>query len=577
MAAKRAPGNSCTASAKRWNRFELTFAADDLIPVERQSTQRIEASARAQLAVLDQISNGIQRDALQLQHCQSYGSFSSVLRDGNGVLYILNPSMLTGSLAAGRRDRWAEIGGCSMRELHLKQSPLRWHGVVALAAAAALAVGCGGGGGGGDSGGGQGGVQIGVARVVVVDAYGAPVSGAAVTLNATSSPAFATNAEGVALVAAPPGAASLSISVPSFIPAVVQATLSTETVTSVPVILQRVTAPAGGSLATRSDFRPVRSSDGRRLDFEVELVVVGADAQAVTGLTAADFRLLDCQPDAATPAADCLRNAPADHAYVGSAAAAGIQLVPGQAVLPHTVGLLIDQSGSIANSDRLNARLFSTKTMISNLAPGDQVVMGAFADGNGARLPQQPMTMLGTVVNKAAAPLFFTRLDVLAGQSGGQTPLHASIDAMRVQIVGDASLTPGQPRAMVVFTDGVDSYCIGGTNCAQRRQQVIDAARANAVRLFTIGLSGDIDVEALSHLATASGGAMLYADSVEQLIPLYGSLGRLMSLGLPTYRLRFSIDAGQGGVFAAGQTVLARARVNVLGKTVNIPFAVGIP
>jgi len=461
-----------------------------------------------------------------------------------------------------------------MRELHLKkQNRLRWQGLTALAAATVLAAGCGGGGGGG----GQGDVQLSVARVVVVDAYGAPVPGATVTLNATSSPAFATNAEGVAFVAAPPGAATLVISVPTFIPAVAQATLRNESIATVPVTLQRVTAAAGGSLATRSDSRPVRSDDGRRLSFEVELVVVGSDAQAVTGLTAADFRLLDCQPDAATPAADCLRNAPADRAYLGSAAAAGIQLVPGQAVLPHTVGLLIDQSGSIATSDRSNARLYAAKTMISNLAPGDQVVMGAFADGNGARLPQQPLMMLGTVVNKAAAPLFFTRLDALAGQSGGQTPLLASIDAMRTQILGDASLTPGQPRAMVVFTDGVDSYCSGAVGCAQRRQQVIDAARASAVRLFMIGLSGDIDIEALSHLATASGGAMLYADSVEQLIPLYGSLGRLTSLGLPTYRLRFSIDAGEAGVFAAGQTVLARARVNVLGQTVNIPFAVGIP
>ena len=106
---------------------------------------------------------------------------------------------------------------------------------------------------------------------------------------------------------------------------------------------------------------------------------------------------------------------------------------------------------------------------------------------------------------------------------------------------------------------------------------MIDAARADGVRLFTIGLSGNIDVEALSQLATAGGGAMLYADTVEQLIPLYGSLGRLMSLGLPTYRMRFVIDAGQAGVFASGQTVLARARVQVNGRLVDIPLAVSIP
>ena len=117
----------------------------------------------------------------------------------------------------------------------------------------------------------------------MVDAYGAPVSGATVTLNATSSPAFTTNAEGVALVAGPPGAATLAISVPSFVPGVVQTTLGNEGVASIPVTLQRVTEPAGGSLGTRSGVRPLRSDDGRRLSFEVELVVVGADAQTLPG------------------------------------------------------------------------------------------------------------------------------------------------------------------------------------------------------------------------------------------------------------------------------------------------------
>jgi hypothetical protein len=321
----------------------------------------------------------------------------------------------------------------------------------------------------------------------------------------------------------------------------------------------------------------VRSGDGRTLDFEVEPVVVGADAQPVAGLQAADFQLLPCLPDAATPTADCLRNAPADRGYQPSVPAAIVQVVAAQPVVAHTVGLLIDQSGSMAGTDRLNARLYAAKSLISTLAAGDQAVIGAFADGTGARLPQQPLTMLAAVPNAAAAPSAFGPLDALAGQSGGQTPLYAAMDAMRARLAAEAVLRPGVPRALAVFTDGADSYCGTAVGCAQRRQQVIDAARADGVRLFTIGLSGNIDVEALSQLATAGGGALLYADTVEQLIPLYGRLGRLMSLGLPTYRLRFGIDAGQAGVFAASQTVLARARVQVNGRVVDIPLAVSIP
>lgn len=419
--------------------------------------------------------------------------------------------------------------------------------------------------------------MLGVAKVVVRDVYGAPVAGATVKQLTAASPEITTDAEGVAFLIAMPGPVALSIAVPTFTPVVTQATLGLDAVTTVPVTLQRTTAAAGGALSSRSGQAPVRSADGRTLDFEIELLLVGGDAQPVGGLLAADFQLLPCQPDAATPAADCLRNAPTDQGYAPSAAATLLQVVAAQPVVAHTVGLLIDQSGSIAGTDRLNARLYAAKTLISNLAAGDQAVIGAFADGAGARLPQQPLTMLGTVANAAAAPLAFGPLDALAGQSGGQTPLYAAMDAMRTRLAADAALRPGVPRALAVFTDGADSYCGTAAGCAERRQQVIDAARADGVRLFTIGLSGNIDVEALSQLANAGGGAMLYADTVEQLIPLYGSLGRLMSLGLPTYRLRFSIDAGQAGGFAAGQTVLARARVQVNSQAVDIPLAVSIP
>jgi len=442
--------------------------------------------------------------------------------------------------------------------------------MLAMAATATLAAGCGGGGSGTDV------PQLGAAQVVVRDSFGAPVAGATIQQASGDGPALTTDANGAALLVAPPGQVGLTITVPTFSPVVTQAVLGLDGVATVPVTVKRITAPAGGSLATRSGLAPVRSADGRLLDFEVELVVVDGNAQPVAGLVAADFQLLACQPNAATPAADCLRNAPADHAYQSGGIATGLQVVAAQPVVAHTVGLLIDQSGSIANTDRLNARLYAAKSLVSILAVGDQAVIGAFADGSGALLPQQPLTVLATVADAAAAAQAFAPLDALAAQSGGQTPLYASIDAMRARLAADEALRPGVPRAMVVFTDGADSYCGTAVACAQRRQQVIDAARVDSVRLFTIGLSGDIDVEALSQLATAGGGAMLYADTVEQLIPLYGSLGRLMSLGLPTYRMRFSIDMGEAGVLAAGQTVLARVRVQVGGQTVDIPLAVGV-
>jgi hypothetical protein len=459
-----------------------------------------------------------------------------------------------------------------MHNTQAKRLLARGQGLLALAAMAAMASACGGG-----SGADPAAAQLGVAKVVVLDAFGAPVPGASVALAAASGTVGTTDANGLVFLSSPPGAVELSISVPTFKPVRAQATVGKDAVTTVPVVLQRATAPAGGALATRSGLQPQQSADGRTLSFEVELVVVDADAQPVLGLTAADFQLLACQPDAATPTADCLRNAPADHGHLATDTASSLALVAAQPTVAHAVGLLIDQSGSIADSDPLNTRLYAAKFMLSQLAAGDQAVVGAFADGLGARLPQQPLSLLGTVADKAAAPTLFAPLQALAGQSGGRTPLYAAIDAMRAQLTAAAAQQAGLARAMVVFTDGADSYCGGAAGCSQRRQQAVDAAHADGLRLFTIGLGGNIDVEALSQLATGGGGAMLYADTVEQLIPLYGSLDRLMSLGLPTYRLRFSIDTGEAGVFASGQTVLARARVLVQGQVVHIPLAVSLP
>lgn len=454
--------------------------------------------------------------------------------------------------------------------VHLK----RWRRALAVAGtvatSAAFIAGCGGGGAAQVT-------PIGLAKVVVVDAYGAPIAGARVAQSTANSVDVTTGADGVALIAAPVGAIGLAISLPSFAEASAQATVNADGVTTVAVALQRTTAPAGGSLVSRGGMQPVQSADGRYLDFEIELVVIGGDANPVEGLAAADFQLLACRPDTVTPAADCLRHAAADHAYLASGGPLAWQVVPGLPAQAHVVGLLIDQSGSIANSDRSNARLYAAKTLISGLAVGEQVVIGAFSDGPGSRLPQQPLTVLGSFADASTAPLYFAQLDALASQSGGQTPLYTTIDTLRTRLVSDPALTVGMPRAIVVFTDGADSYCADAVSCAQRRQQVTDSARADGVRLFTIGLSAEIDVEALSALATSGGGAMLYADKVEQLIPLYGSLSRLMSLAVPTHRLRFRIDAGESGVFASGHTVLARARVNVRGQAVDIPLAIAIP
>ena len=114
---------------------------------------------------------------------------------------------------------------------------------------------------------------------------------------------------------------------------------------------------------------------------------------------------------------------------------------------------------------------------------------------------------------------------------------------------------------------------------AQRRQQSIEAAKTAGVRVFTIGLTRGVNFEALGELANGTGGAFLFAENAEQLIPLYGSVGKLLSLGLPTYRLSWTVNVSpdSSGALASGNALLGRVDVTTDTGTFEVPIIVGIP
>jgi hypothetical protein len=95
------------------------------------------------------------------------------------------------------------------------------------------------------------------------------------------------------------------------------------------------------------------------------------------------------------------------------------------------------------------------------------------------------------------------------------------------------------------------------------------------VDIFSIGLSGEVDGLALATLADAGNGVFLFAEDVTQLIPIYGSLGNLLSGSLTTYRLTYKIQAATDGTFQAGRSVRGTIAVNT-GLNVNLPFVVRI-
>ena len=451
---------------------------------------------------------------------------------------------------------------------------LVWLWTVCLALAA-----CSGGSGGGSGSGGGTPAASDVLKVTVTDAFGSAVSGARIAGPQTSS---VTDAGGVGLllVDGGKGTVDLTVSRETFLNKSATAPVKAGQVSEITVTLDRATSAAGGSLASRSGVLPAVSNSAQRMTFEVELVVVDGESRPIENLTLADFALRPCTPDAANNRIDCVRGpgADSDVAYAPvNPTPETLALIPGQPAMPYAAALLLDQSGSILHSDPTGARLFSAKAFLQGMGTDDHALLAAFASGSGAIIPTVPLTVYGPFRDKAAAPSYFPTLDSLVPLVGGNTPLYESVDALRQQAVSDAALPAGLAKALVVFTDGTDTTCGGPETCRTRRGQSIQAAKADGVRLFTIGLSSDVDVVALGELANQTGGAMLYADYAQQLLPLYGSVGKLLSLNLPNYRLRWTVEAGVPGALQPGSTLIGQVQVTTATGTFAVPFIVTIP
>jgi von Willebrand factor type A domain len=466
------------------------------------------------------------------------------------------------------------------KSAHPAAAGARRSSFAAIVAAAALLGLSACGGGGGDGGGAAEAAAVpGVVAVTVHDSYGTAVAGARISGPRGET---ITNALGVSLVGtdAPGATTNVTVSRDAFVDRSVALASTAGRVNEVTITLDRATSAAGGSLSSRSGVLPTIDSSGQEMSFEIELVVVDGASKPIESLSRASFALRPCTPDPANAVVDCVRGAVAgdDVAFTPVASAPEtLALVPGGASRPFATALLLDQSGSIAQTDPGNARLYSAKAFLGGLGAQDRVVLAAFAGAPGALLPSAPLTVYGPFREQTQATSYYATLDTLGPLVGGNTPLYDSIDMVREQWLGAATPQDQLGKSLVVFTDGADTGCAGQAACRTRREQTILGARQSQVRIFAIGLSGGADLVALGELANQTGGALLYADNAAQLVPLYGSVGQLMSLSLATYRLRWTVRSEAPGGFRAGQALLGRVQVSTAGSTFDVPFVVGMP
>ena len=211
---------------------------------------------------------------------------------------------------------------------------------------------------------------------------------------------------------------------------------------------------------------------------EVYATVTDRQGGPVTGLTAADFRVLeDGSPQTIT------------------AFAAG--------EFPLAVAVAVDRSFSMAGERgaRLNMAKSAARAFIGALKPQDQVMVIAIGSDTSVIAPLS--------ANHAAALAAIDRLD-----AWGTTPLYdAAVSAL------DAIQSANGRRALVLLSDGTDRY--SETSAAA----LVDQVRRRDVLVYPVAI-GPARPAVFAELATASGGRSLLVKDPRELSSTLTSIAR---------------------------------------------------
>jgi VWFA-related protein len=239
--------------------------------------------------------------------------------------------------------------------------------------------------------------------------------------------------------------------------------------------------------------RVTQVDSSRYPDVTVYVSVADASGRPVAGLAQRDFTIAeDGQPVEIS-------------GFVGGGAS------------PVATMLVIDRSGSMGESDKIDGARDAARAFVDQMRAGDQTALIAF--NSRARMAQG---FTGSQNDLAEA---IGRID-----PDGGTALYDSV------IAGvDALKSASGRRALLVLTDGQDcrerNSCPDDAGSRHSLQEAIDAAKRAGQPLYVIGLgergSADddgIDEAVLQRLAGETGGEYFYAPDASQLAALYRSL-----------------------------------------------------
>lgn len=225
-----------------------------------------------------------------------------------------------------------------------------------------------------------------------------------------------------------------------------------------------------------------------------------------------------------------------------------------------SVVLLMDQSGSIMQTDPEDLRIRGGKEFLHSMSSGSDVLLMSFADGNPCA--GSSIQTYGSFTKDPKS--VEASVDSLAGCAGGGTPLwQASVDAISRLESGGSN----RSKALVIFTDGADSSFMTTVD------DVIAAATQKEIRIFTVGLSDGVELAVLSQVAQATGGAFFFARDVGSMISAFRGMNLLLTGDYDRNSCKQTIKLPST---SPGTTVLMSAHVKVNGVQTEAPIAVQI-
>jgi tight adherence protein B len=169
--------------------------------------------------------------------------------------------------------------------------------------------------------------------------------------------------------------------------------------------------------------------------------------------------------------------------------------------------LLVDASESMKGAPSA-AALQAAQAFVKRAGPNEHV--GVVSFNRKARVLVRPTDGAGTLRAALARPL----------KLAYGTRIYDALDTALRELSG-TEFTSG---SVVLLSDGADT----GSRLEER--QVVDRARSERIRVFTVGLrSRSFDPEPLRRLAVDTGGSYSEAASAADLASIYESLGRQLS------------------------------------------------